>query len=94
MSKETPQEIADECFDIYLTEMGIVMKERRLIISYANKRVKKACKEQSIIVPTERIMKDMASEFYPKNYVSRSAFIKGQYSLLALIQKANAPEPL
>lgn len=37
---DTPQEIADECFDIYLTEMGIGMKERRLIISYVNKRVK------------------------------------------------------
>lgn len=37
---------ADECFDIYLTEMGIGMKERRLIIDYAAKRVDEACKEQ------------------------------------------------
>ena len=37
--RETGQ-VADECFDIYLTEMGIGMKERRLIISYVNKRVK------------------------------------------------------
>lgn len=33
---DKPKESADECFDIYLTEMGIGMKERRLIISYAH----------------------------------------------------------
>lgn len=57
---DTPQEIANECFDIYLTEMGIGIKERRLIIDYANKRVNDN-------------VNDSAEEFLKKRGIAHSA---------------------
>ena len=53
-----PTESADECFDIYLTEMGIGIKERRLIISYASKCAREACEKQ----------REMIADRYFNNY--------------------------
>ena len=79
--KRETEKVADECFDIYLNEKGIRKKERRLILSHENKRVKEANRKQRNLC---------AEEWNSKHGYKFS----DSYDETVMSEIRNAPEPL